>query len=63
MLISKLNLIEFIQKRYHKTSNLSLSFLSKTEVSKKTRELKTESVFLFYTSFNIKLVKWFFFAK
>ena len=47
MLISELNLIEFIQKRYHKTPNLSLSYFSKTEVSKNTKESQIESVFLF----------------
>ena len=47
MLISELNLIEFIQKRYHKTPNLSFSYLNKTEVDNNIKELQIESVFLF----------------
>ena len=46
MLISELNLIEFIQKRYHKLSKLSLTYLYKMEVGKNNKESRIESVFL-----------------
>ena len=46
MLISELNLIEFIKKKYHKTTNLSFILLNKTEVGNNIKELQIESVFL-----------------
>jgi len=47
MLISELNLIEFIQKKYHKLPNLSFSYLNKRKVGNNTKETQIESVFLF----------------
>ena len=46
MLISELNLIEFVQKRYHKLPKLPLTYLYKTEVGKNNKKSRIESVFL-----------------